>query len=343
MREGFTLVELLVVISIIALLISILLPSLKSARDQAKLIKCMAHQRGLGQAGMNFATTHNDRLQLVTNNTGQGQVDPDKEKFEYGSNGEILSWPVALAQASGIRMRDNWDWGRRVETVEQALEFQRDGLFPDEFQLAVCPADRVQAATTFYPRGSDQILDTDQDDVPSATANTAYWGRLSFGINEDVVGAQVAGSRPPVSRFIEFRGSYGFAKGEVDPRAGDRLEGNLNRIFDPSTVLLMTDAGPSSVTELKPDSVSQDRGGFANLLISAQADGTDLEDFINYWVRRVPTTRHPKGALGVVFSDFHAETVRPVKFERNNFAKESLPSQYNARVRISPYPPVTKL
>ncbi len=60
--RGFTLVELLVVVSIIALLISILLPSLRNAREQGKQVLCMSNMRQMGIAMLSYALNNLEYL-----------------------------------------------------------------------------------------------------------------------------------------------------------------------------------------------------------------------------------------------------------------------------------------
>ena len=61
-RNGFTLLELLVVVAIIAILASILLPSLARARNMARQVACMSNLRQIANATMFYSQEHNEFL-----------------------------------------------------------------------------------------------------------------------------------------------------------------------------------------------------------------------------------------------------------------------------------------
>jgi prepilin-type N-terminal cleavage/methylation domain-containing protein len=79
-NKGFTLVELLVVIGIIALLISILLPSLNKARNAAKVVQCASLLRQVATASVMYAGENKGALPPV-----RGDED-GKSTYSYSGN-----------------------------------------------------------------------------------------------------------------------------------------------------------------------------------------------------------------------------------------------------------------
>src|SRR5260370_41013229 len=86
LRRGFTLVELLVVIGIIALLVSILLPALNKAREDAKRVRCLSNQRQLVMAWQMYAAESKGHL-CCSNTPPFSGLGPDGKACWYWAGG----------------------------------------------------------------------------------------------------------------------------------------------------------------------------------------------------------------------------------------------------------------
>lgn len=90
-QRGFTLIELLVVVAIIAVLISILLPSLRNAKEQAKEVKCAANLKNIGIGVLTYANENRDY-------TCSGAFDPEVDNGRDGPVDQV-GWVADLVNS----------------------------------------------------------------------------------------------------------------------------------------------------------------------------------------------------------------------------------------------------
>jgi prepilin-type processing-associated H-X9-DG protein/prepilin-type N-terminal cleavage/methylation domain-containing protein len=89
---AFTLVELLVVVAIIAVLLAMLLPGLRQAREVAKLTACLSHQRGIGLAVPMYGNDYRGQVPVIKYNPS----------YHGPGSGEHYMWFEHLASYLGL-------------------------------------------------------------------------------------------------------------------------------------------------------------------------------------------------------------------------------------------------
>lgn len=270
-RKAFTLVELLVVIGIIALLISILLPALNRAREQAKMVQCLSNLRQIGQAMALHAADHKNRVPLAgdlwdapNTATPQGMHDSAQQLYSYWDDptrpGKSTLAPLPFALATYL--------GKPTPVTSI-----QDYMNSNALRIFTCPSnvDQIQGGLSSLQVG--EFLVNDGDGYNAVGIPT------SFAFNEAVVG------------WSDFP-----SPNKANVSGHNRSRGNLSRLVHPADMLLASDGNPRDLVT-KSWVVFNDGGV-----------GETMETLLQRDQNIVDRNRH-RGMIGILFADMHCEDV----------------------------------
>lgn len=331
-RRGFTLVELLVVIGIIALLISVLLPALNKARAAAQTVACLSNVRQMVIAATLFSHDHQGYMQTCTSDGPPGssanamivRQDPSRRKFIYRSdNNELLDVYSALLPYMGAR---------------NGVTFQTD---PDnKSRVFRCPSDHWLDFSVPGQNGYNI-----GNNVTAVSGSGRYFP-ISYGCNADILCVSDSGgvghcglsdNVAVVDGPPPFQGNTG----PNNRRMGQPLQAKLQKVRRASETLLFADCGtrPQDPSLNQSTPLDWNDALFYTSNYQFNQGGMTAGDagrlsgvYTTSWLKdRFPFDRHSGKKVGstyadpkinVGFCDGHAETVLLGEFKG---------------VRVSPY------
>ncbi len=279
-RSAFSLVELLVVVSIIALLVSILMPSLEGARRQAITVKCQAHQAAIAKAAAAYQSEENGWL-----------------PGSPGTSGSLLlGGQYAGAEATSEQIPDPpvqiWDWAGPLAAREMnmSLPANRGDRFGELVKgVFECPANGYTAVP--YHGGT-----------LGATGSFKVQRMVSYNTMRQFMCWPTSAGAPYSEAVYTVPGA--FIARDYQPRIG--------RVGNPSENVFIADGSRFTNSAGNPDFDIDWRGAYGG----AFSDGgpTIPDQYLRSYWRTDPqrrfSYRHPRGeSPGLVagFFDGHAE------------------------------------
>lgn len=172
-KNGFTLVELLVTIAIIAILVSLAFPISRSIVENGKAAKCLGNMRNIGLAAMAYASENNMKLPMTSHNGAVNQwevtlqpysghainfkcpSDPDKTRARSYAINDMLTPNPCQAVFLDYSYLSKID--RPAETIyfgEASQEFTMDHFHFSQFYGDQVPPDAFQELVDVHRHGN---------------------------------------------------------------------------------------------------------------------------------------------------------------------------------------------
>lgn len=190
-RSAFTLIELLVVVAIIALLISILLPSLARARELARRTVCAANLKGIGTGMYTYA--------------GENREEWPIERHTAAAGDELTAVPYSRA----IGIHANMDFtvamppgGDPISTTRNMWKLVSTGA--SSAKQFICPSTEDTQADVDNPMFCFDFTPSRLCENAQAYDRVSYGYQVPYGRN-----AKPSTDRDPAMALMADQGPYG--------------------------------------------------------------------------------------------------------------------------------------